>query len=40
MKMTKDLYMDDTETQYHPNRAKQVKETLVATFEALIKAIV
>ena len=39
LEMAKDLYMDDTETQYHPKRAAKMKKTLIATFEALIKAI-
>lgn len=38
LEMSKDLYMDDTETQYHPERAAKVKETLKSTFSALIKA--
>jgi len=39
LEMTKDLYMDDTETQYHSERAAKVKETLISTFEALIAAL-
>jgi len=37
LEMAKDLYMDDTETQYHSERAAKVKEILISTFEALIK---
>lgn len=39
LEMAKDLYMDDTETQYHPERTAKMKETLIATFEALIIAV-
>ncbi|MFK7980778.1 MAG: N-formylglutamate amidohydrolase [Saprospiraceae bacterium] len=37
LEMAKDLYMDDTETQYHPERAAKMKEALIATFEELIR---
>jgi N-formylglutamate deformylase len=39
LEMTKDLYMDDTEIIYHPERAAKIQKTLISTFEALISAI-
>lgn len=39
LEMAKDVYMDDTETIYHPKRAAKIKETLINTFETLISAI-
>ena len=36
LEMTKDLYMDDSETQYHLERAAKVKQLLIGTFEALM----
>jgi len=39
LEMAKDLYMDDTETQYHSEKATKVKEVLIATFEALITVV-
>ena len=39
LEMAKDVYMDDTETAYHPKRAAKIKATLINTFETLISAI-
>ncbi len=39
LEMTKDLYMDDTETQYHEERAAKVRKVLQTTFEALITSL-
>lgn len=36
LEMTKDLYMDDTEMQYHEERAAKVRKVLQVTFESLI----
>jgi N-formylglutamate deformylase len=40
LEMSKDLYMDETETNYHPIKAKQVMTTLHSVFEQLIKVLV
>lgn len=36
LEMVKTLYMDDSETVYHPKRAKEIRKTLKQTFELLI----
>jgi N-formylglutamate amidohydrolase len=36
LEMTKDLYMDDTELEYHPQRAAKIRKMLQAIFEKLI----
>ena len=38
LEMTKDLYMEGSETQYHQARASKMKQLLKSTFEALIEA--
>lgn len=37
LEMNKLLYMDDTETKYHPERAQKVREVLEPTFIALLQ---
>jgi N-formylglutamate deformylase len=37
LEMNKILYMDDTETKYHPKKALTVKKLLKSVFEELIK---
>ena len=39
LEMAKDVYMDDTETEYHPQRAAKIQKILKQTFENLIAAI-
>lgn len=39
LEMIKPLYMDDTEINYHPKRAEELKRSLKTTFELLIKVI-
>ena len=39
LEMSKDLYMDDTETSYHEERAGNIREVLKRTFEQLLNAI-
>lgn len=38
LEMVKTLYMDDSETIYHQERAKEIRKTLKSTFDLLIKA--
>ncbi len=40
LEMSKDLYMDKTETNYHPIKAKKVILTLQSVFEQLSKALI
>lgn len=39
LEMTKLQYMNDTELEYHPKRAKRMQEVLKSTFEKLIDAL-
>ncbi|MCU0448112.1 MAG: N-formylglutamate amidohydrolase [Microscillaceae bacterium] len=39
LERAKDLYLDDTQTQYHPPRAEKMRQVLMKMFENLIKAL-
>jgi N-formylglutamate deformylase len=39
LEMSKLRYMDDTELEYHPERAEKIRSTLKSTFEKLIDAL-